>query len=953
MKFILLINGIHAIKKGTSDSSFSNIIALEDDPMEKVSIASSARGSMLIQREYEEPKIEDDSKNISIEDLEDEFVSLQQQSNDHRPQESDVSSIKDDDSFGQFGFVNLRQEFKKNKAFETESKKSESTVSEHENKNNEIENDKKKFTDSEKNKEEKFANLLQGIPISVIVPEQKKIVVKEVPVSNTSPKPIAEGSKEWGEAVVLFQNVLKEVNELRKESGYEALKAGDWVLKKAWEKVENASEGYKFCARAIVDTKEEFAILDIGTTTDEENKMSPKLHSVTPPYAIMGKKTVKKLDKELGMHMHYGDDESRVEKHFPCPEGMEDSDERNEYHMGLIFLGDRGLAPAIFSSGLEQFPKEYNVRTEYPHCALPIRNQGQCGSCYAFAATAVVEERLCIERSVSLIQEEAEVALIQEEAEVEIIQEEAEVVKARQESEATKYRKMQGFDVRDKIKQFENGPNKNTDNRPSPKTAKKPNSPWRHTDKTDTRPIAGRPGAKPDTKPIPGRPGAKPDTKPIAGRPGAKPDTKPIAGRPGANADKKPIAGRPGANADKKPIAGRPGANADKKPIAGQPGGKTDKKPSTAVKGEVLSVQELVSCGSSDKQKYKPPYCTVGADGKKINEYANGCDGAAIQNVLMYIHYYGLSGDQCSKYVSGGGSYDKHFDAPAGHVPSCEDATKSKLCTNSSQNRVGPPKRCPSGDINCIKEGIHKKGSVTAGILTFESFVKLYKGMDLEERFADGVYTKLQGPDNKKGGHAISLFGWGTTKAGVPFWWGRNSWGTDWGIKGFFKIRMGTNEAGVEDDVHYPFSTTATESEISDTECIKVEKKGKHHCRIKNVCQDQVRKIQVSFLGTYENCGSQRMAPLDLEPGITIDVKKALHCRVTSDAYVKDFDPKKYVEEIYKDDECVLHHNAGRIRKVSCGDEGVELPPGKNFSVPARFCKSSGKCPEEVHEGEE
>ena len=54
--------------------------------------------------------------------------------------------------------------------------------------------------------------------------------------------------------------------------------------------------------------------------------------------------------------------------------------------------------------------------------------------------------------------------------------------------------------------------------------------------------------------------------------------------------------------------------------------------------------------------------------------------------------------------------------------------------------------------------------------------------------------------------HAVSIVGWGvannilydTDKIGpVPFWWCRNSWGTDWGDEGYFKCAM------------YPFNKTA------------------------------------------------------------------------------------------------------------------------------------------------
>jgi hypothetical protein len=55
-------------------------------------------------------------------------------------------------------------------------------------------------------------------------------------------------------------------------------------------------------------------------------------------------------------------------------------------------------------------------------------------------------------------------------------------------------------------------------------------------------------------------------------------------------------------------------------------------------------------------------------------------------------------------------------------------------------------------------------------------------------------------PDSMHGqyaDHALVLIGWGE-QAGVPYWIGKNSWGTAWGDSGYFKIRRGVNSCLVE-----------------------------------------------------------------------------------------------------------------------------------------------------------
>ena len=61
-----------------------------------------------------------------------------------------------------------------------------------------------------------------------------------------------------------------------------------------------------------------------------------------------------------------------------------------------------------------------------------------------------------------------------------------------------------------------------------------------------------------------------------------------------------------------------------------------------------------------------------------------------------------------------------------------------------------------------------------------------------------GVYEHKSG--SMLGGHAIKLLGWGTEN-GVDYWLVANSWNPDWGDNGFFKIRRGTDECGIESNV--------------------------------------------------------------------------------------------------------------------------------------------------------
>lgn len=84
-----------------------------------------------------------------------------------------------------------------------------------------------------------------------------------------------------------------------------------------------------------------------------------------------------------------------------------------------------------------------------------------------------------------------------------------------------------------------------------------------------------------------------------------------------------------------------------------------------------------------------------------------------------------------------------------------------------------------------IQKDIMANGPVEATFDVYKDFLN----------YQSGVYQHITG--TLLGSQAIKILGWGEHN-GTPYWLAANSWNTNWGESGFFKIRRGINECSIE-----------------------------------------------------------------------------------------------------------------------------------------------------------
>jgi len=160
----------------------------------------------------------------------------------------------------------------------------------------------------------------------------------------------------------------------------------------------------------------------------------------------------------------------------------------------------------------------------------------------------------------------------------------------------------------------------------------------------------------------------------------------------------------------------------------------------------VLSPQDMVSCDKKDM----------------------ACQGGLLDSAWEYLETVGIVADSCFPYVSGDGK----------EIPSCPHGACMDTKLKYTKYRALAGKSQPLTCEKQIKEEILKNGPVQTGFMVYEDFM----------HYKSGVYEYNHG--SKLGGHAVKIVGWGVEE-GKEFWIAQNSWGPEWGEKGFFRIKLG------------------------------------------------------------------------------------------------------------------------------------------------------------------
>ena len=181
---------------------------------------------------------------------------------------------------------------------------------------------------------------------------------------------------------------------------------------------------------------------------------------------------------------------------------------------------------------------------------------------------------------------------------------------------------------------------------------------------------------------------------------------------------------------------------------------------------------------------------------------AGACNGSDLYSSMDFLYMIGLTTERCVNV----GEFEQYNIKrledlkSSDDVPMCQEIIGKEYDTCMDQKTAARFYRISAGysidpDVESIKQEIYKWGPVVSGLSVYEDFLD-YDGLSI-----------YMGPEKKTdslGGHAVKIMGWGTDIVKgekVDYWWICNSWGTDWGLSGYFKMKMNIIECQLENNV--------------------------------------------------------------------------------------------------------------------------------------------------------
>jgi hypothetical protein len=175
----------------------------------------------------------------------------------------------------------------------------------------------------------------------------------------------------------------------------------------------------------------------------------------------------------------------------------------------------------------------------------------------------------------------------------------------------------------------------------------------------------------------------------------------------------------------------------------------------------VLSTQQIISCDKKDL----------------------GCNGGDTVTAYQYIKKAG--GLDLASYYP-----DKSHNSGKSGRCSWDKKTAAKVSGFTYATKPCNSGKCKNQDEDALAAALATKGPVSICVNAASNGWQNYKR---------GVYIKKCAGGSDDLDHCVQLVGY-NKQGSQPYWIVRNSWNTDWGIKGYMYLPMGKNACGIADE---------------------------------------------------------------------------------------------------------------------------------------------------------
>jgi len=198
---------------------------------------------------------------------------------------------------------------------------------------------------------------------------------------------------------------------------------------------------------------------------------------------------------------------------------------------------------------------------------------------------------------------------------------------------------------------------------------------------------------------------------------------------------------------------------------------------------------------------------------------SRGCSGGQISGPWSYLKkggFFGGKGAVSGGQFNGTGPFGKGLCADFS-MPHCHHHGPQGSDPYPAEGETGcPSQNTPSGPKQCGPDAVAPHNDFAADKYSYEGNTVTASGEENIQRalmaggpmsvaftvysdfenYASGIYHHVTG--GVAGGHAVKLVGWGV-EGGVKYWKVANSWNPFWAEKGYFRIKRGDSECGIED----------------------------------------------------------------------------------------------------------------------------------------------------------